>query len=378
MEFLAIFYLAGKIFILILSFLCVILILKISTRAHPAWLVFLLTFVFWGSDYIWLEALVWLKQSYGPPFLPWLVWGAARWSILFAWVLINSVNFSRLQKIFFSWKWWLAANIILFILGGYSFYIEPFMLMDTYHEIKTAGIKADTNFRIVQVSDIHVERLTRREYALIRHVNALNPDVVVVTGDYPNLSFIDDADTWGQITYIITHFKARYGVYLINGSNESPERVRQLAQDSHTIALTDRVESIHWDGGQIVLMGVNDIHYHQPPVKEFITLSHEVKPDQFVVLLHHTPDLAETAFNQNIDLYLAGHTHGGQIRVPFYGAIFTSSIFGKKYEMGLYKIGDMTLYVNRGVGMEGMDAPRARFLAPPEVAVFDLVGEEPN
>jgi uncharacterized protein len=260
------------------------------------------------------------------------------------------------------------------VLGFYSFYVEPFMLSDSIMTLETNKIAQGEHLRVVQVSDIHVERLTRREYALIRHVNALNPDVVVVTGDYPNLSFINDATTWDQITYVISHFKARYGVYLINGSNEDPQKVRVLAKNSGAIALTDTVKHITWSGGQLAIMGVNDMHYHRPPVEDFLALSQEVTADECVILLHHTPDLAEVAYKQPVDLYLAGHTHGGQIRLPIYGAVFTSSIFGKKYEMGLYTLQNMTLYVNRGVGMEGMDAPRARFLAPPEVAVFDLLG----
>jgi predicted MPP superfamily phosphohydrolase len=74
------------------------------------------------------------------------------------------------------------------------------------------------------------------------------------------------------------------------------------------------------------------------------------------------------------DLYLCGHTHGGQIRLPLFGALITSSDFWKRYEMGRYEEGHTTLYVSRGLGMEGMGAPRARFLAPPEIVLWTLKG----
>jgi len=74
-----------------------------------------------------------------------------------------------------------------------------------------------------------------------------------------------------------------------------------------------------------------------------------------------------------VDLYLAGHTHGGQVRAPLYGAIVTFSEFGKRYEMGPYRVGGTMLYVNRGIGFEP-ELPRVRFLARPEVAVIDLIG----
>jgi predicted MPP superfamily phosphohydrolase len=92
------------------------------------------------------------------------------------------------------------------------------------------------------------------------------------------------------------------------------------------------------------------------------------------LLLFHSPDIAQDASEAGVDLYLCGHTHGGQVRLPFYGALITSSALGKKYEMGRYEIGPMTLYVSRGIGVEGASAPRARFLCSPEVILWSLVG----
>ena len=73
-----------------------------------------------------------------------------------------------------------------------------------------------------------------------------------------------------------------------------------------------------------------------------------------------------------VDGYLAGHTHGGQWRVPGFGALVTSSRFGKRYEAGLYRERRTRLYVSRGLGMEGFGTPRARLFCPPEVVVLDL------
>ena len=75
-----------------------------------------------------------------------------------------------------------------------------------------------------------------------------------------------------------------------------------------------------------------------------------------------------------VDLQLSGHTHGGQVRLPLYGALLTLSAMGKRFEAGLYRLGEMALYVNRGLGMEGGAAPRVRFLCRPEITVFDLLG----
>jgi hypothetical protein len=76
-----------------------------------------------------------------------------------------------------------------------------------------------------------------------------------------------------------------------------------------------------------------------------------------------------------VDLYLAGHTHGGQWRLPGFGAILTSSRHWKRYEAGSYREDKTHLYVSRGIGMEGFGAPRARLFCPPEVVVIDLCGD---
>jgi predicted MPP superfamily phosphohydrolase len=77
-----------------------------------------------------------------------------------------------------------------------------------------------------------------------------------------------------------------------------------------------------------------------------------------------------------VDLYLCGHTHGGQVRLPIYGAIITSSSLGKRYEMGPYVEQDTTLYISRGIGLEGLSAPRMRLLCPPEIILFSLSGSK--
>jgi hypothetical protein len=103
------------------------------------------------------------------------------------------------------------------------------------------------------------------------------------------------------------------------------------------------------------------------------TLLNKVPPNKFSIFLCHYSDLIEDLGDFNVDLYLAGHTHGGQVRLPFYGAVITLAKFGKKYEAGMYKVDNTILYVNRGIGMEPPPGPKVRFLARPEITVFDIV-----
>jgi hypothetical protein len=103
------------------------------------------------------------------------------------------------------------------------------------------------------------------------------------------------------------------------------------------------------------------------------TAVRDVPGGAFTVFLYHTPDaVLEAAETGRVDLYCAGHTHGGQVALPVYGALITLSKFGKRFESGLHRVGATWLYVTRGVGMEGGPAPRVRFFARPEVTVIEL------
>jgi predicted MPP superfamily phosphohydrolase len=98
------------------------------------------------------------------------------------------------------------------------------------------------------------------------------------------------------------------------------------------------------------------------------------RPQTFTVLLYHSPDLAPEAAEAGVDLQLSGHTHGGQVRLPFFGAFYAGSLYGKQLECGRYEVNGLTLYVSRGLGLEGKGAPRVRFLCPPEISLWELSG----
>jgi predicted MPP superfamily phosphohydrolase len=101
-------------------------------------------------------------------------------------------------------------------------------------------------------------------------------------------------------------------------------------------------------------------------------LKKQVPTDVPQILLYHSPELMPQAIEQELDLYLCGHTHGGQVRLPIIGPLLTSSHLGRQYVMGLYRDGRTNLYVSRGVGLEGLSAPRVRLMARPEITLVTL------
>ena len=94
-----------------------------------------------------------------------------------------------------------------------------------------------------------------------------------------------------------------------------------------------------------------------------------VPSEPFSIFLYHYPAGADAAQKKEIDLFLCGHTHGGQVRLPFYGALFTNSTRGKALEWGLYSRGKTRIHVSKGIGMTGLPI---RFLAKPEIALIEI------
>ncbi len=226
----------------------------------------------------------------------------------------------------------------------------------------------DARFRIVQITDLHCDWKIRNEEKMVRIVNDLKPDLVVATGDYLNhrlgLPHLRDA---------LNRLEAPLGKFAVTGNQDAAWRssldlldgtgFRWLQEE--TVTVTKGSDTIGIRGMGFAPSGVSLDAVRVLPV------------DRFNVFLFHAPDLIEDTSGPAVDLYLCGHTHGGQVCVPWYGALITFSKFGKKYESGLYRVGPTTLYVNRGLGLEPRPGPQVRFLARPEIAVFDVVPEQP-
>ena len=228
--------------------------------------------------------------------------------------------------------------------------------------------------RIVHISDPHIERLTHRERDALRLVEDLSPDLILMTGDYLNISFLNDAQAREDFREWANQLHARYGVYAVWGNTDLAPWRDELMQGLDITVLSNETKAVTINGRDINLVGIDVHQYFMSKDRRVLErLAEELPQDGFNVLLYHTPDLMPEAIaTDKIDLYLAGHTHGGQIRLPFYGAIVTASMYGKRYEAGSYEEERTHLYVSRGLGFEGGHAPRIRFLCPPEITVFDL------
>jgi hypothetical protein len=265
----------------------------------------------------------------------------------------------------------------------YGFFVEPqFPKVEKYNiYIPCQDPKFRKPIRIVHLSDLHMSYFTRREDRLIRQVNALEPDLILFSGDFFNLSNQRDPLTIKDVKTFFNQLNARYGVFGVTGSPavDLEESVQEVIRHSHIQCINNRCLSLDIDDQSVEIIGLECTHQ---PQKDYAALEHLLRDchkDATRILLYHSPDIAPELTDLPIALQLSGHTHGGQVRLPFFGPFFTSSLYGLKFNSGHYRInGHIDLIISRGIGLEGNAAPRVRFLAPPEVGLITLEFIEDN
>ncbi|HID90187.1 MAG TPA: hypothetical protein EYP52_10850 [Anaerolineae bacterium] len=317
-------------------------------------------------DGISLSLLPRFGRSYGPPTPP-----------LFALALLRAGVTFALGAISPTWPTLILCALCqvgLVAVQIYATWIEPARVTVTHQRLTTPKLRGSDPLRLLHVSDIHFEGWTPREHRLLRMVRSLQPDLILLTGDYLNLSSIEETTAHAEARELLACLAACAPTYAITGSPpvDHAHVVPAIFEGLPITWLMDQAATVRIRGHRLLLVGIRCTRDRHADGARLRQLLPDGVGDTFTVLLYHSPDLMPDAVACGIDLYLAGHTHGGQLRLPLFGALVTSSDFGKRYEMGRYRESGTILYVSRGLGVEGLGAPRARFLAPPEIVVWDL------
>jgi predicted MPP superfamily phosphohydrolase len=354
-----------------------------ETRALT-WEGLLLTLAFVAfcvSDWALLRSLPHLRLSFSPDITLPLVASLFVRTLIF-WGLLTATALARWRGRRRDVKAHPRSAAILFLAVSLAFsavqvdayVVEPLAVETTRLTLAFDDLDAEAPpVRVVQLTDLHIERAGYREAAVIRQVNALKPDLIVLTGDYLNLSYLSDPTSAAHFRQFLAQLQAPYGIYAVRGSLESPEGMAWLLEWTGVVWVEDEPVTVDVRGQRLTLVGL-ECNKGGADAERLAEAMKGLPADTFTLLLYHTPDLIREAAHHNVDLYLAGHTHGGQIRLPFYGALATGSAYGRRYASGLFQEGGTTMYVSRGIGFEGGGLPRARFLCRPEIVSIDLVG----
>jgi predicted MPP superfamily phosphohydrolase len=244
----------------------------------------------------------------------------------------------------------------------YPWFVEPRWVQGTYHRVAVKGLPQTLN--VVHLTDIHASRAVPLRFVrrVFERINAERPDLIVVTGDLvtEDTSYIDG------IAALLGELRARLGTYVILGNHDywtDGGRISRALETHGVVHL--RNTNVLLDG--LRLVGIDD---HWTGNDNLDRAMAGVGDDEPRLLLMHSPDLIYQAADGNLPLALCGHTHGGQVRIPGYGAITVPSAYG--FEQGWYDVEGSRMYVNRGLGTLPI---RARFNCRPEVLHLELVPE---
>jgi hypothetical protein len=345
----------------------------ITVDQAMAQLVMVLLALFMAADMTLLISLPQQKVSYGP-------WKAQLFVLALPRVVATlglAILANWLQE---DWALWLflgvqVAGTATFIWG---YFFEPFRLKLSAVMTFTDRLPLGTDpIRVLHISDLHIERLTDREAKVLELASEAKPDLIVISGDYVNLSYNRDPETLRQVRQLLCQLSAPHGVYATLGSPpvDLRETVVPIFEGLHHVTLLrhgwQQVEM--GNGRSLTVLGLDCTHDLPVDAGRLARLVSAAPADAPQLLVYHSPELMPEAAEHDIDLYVCGHTHGGQVRLPFVGPIFTSSQLGRRFVMGLYKLGRTTLYVSRGIGLEGLSAPRVRFMCPPEMTLITIM-----
>lgn len=244
----------------------------------------------------------------------------------------------------------------------YGYFIEPHWLQVNRLSLSSSKIEPGKTFRIIQISDLHCGRRTGVEDLLPALVAAEHPDLIVFTGD-----MLNDLEGLPRARQMFLKLAMIAPVYAIPGNADDKvlgEKDPYMGISAHY--LRNEVAEVNTKGTWVRLLGT--VTDHSSAMKWLETLPE----DGFTILLHHCPQLLPVASGSHgVDLFLSGHTHGGQVALPWFGAIIGTGGTSGLYGSGLYREGTMHAHVNVGLGTSKVFP--FRFLVRPEITVIDVV-----
>ncbi len=225
-------------------------------------------------------------------------------------------------------------------------------------------------FRIMQISDLHLDGLPGLCDAICRLIDQMPVDVCVLTGDYCEQVTAPIDHILAEIGRVVAAVSSRHGVLAILGNHDRAETVEAF-EGLGVRFLVNETYSLTQGGAQIHITGTDDVHYfYTDAARAALTTA----PDGCKIALVHSAEMADVAADSGFDLYLAGHTHGGQISLPGGVPVFTHLTRFRRYARGLWRHGAMVGYTSVGVGVSGLPV---RFNTRGEVALITLRRSEP-
>ena len=267
------------------------------------------------------------------------------------------------------------AGLSMIPVAVYAMVLEPRRLV-----LEEASLEARTtlvrDLRIGVLSDIQCSTIGAHERRAAARLMAEQPDLILIAGDLFQGSPGHYARTRDDFVALLQSLTAPGGVWVVRGDVDSDRSSRShfddLTDEAGVRVLIDEAVRIELHGQVIELYGYDRWGNDQASLHSFLRTPREAGAAR-IVLAHRPDPVLGLLPDMDLDLFVAGHTHGGQVVVPFFGPPLTLSGVPREVGAGgLHELNGAPIYVSRGVGMERGHAPRVRFLCPPEVAVVTL------
>ncbi|HZW80773.1 MAG TPA: metallophosphoesterase [Candidatus Deferrimicrobiaceae bacterium] len=268
-----------------------------------------------------------------------------------------------------------AVGASTLAIAGDSVLLEPNRPLVVRQEFSLARWPERLNgFTIALLSDFHYDPYfsVHPLHAAVPLVNGLRPDLIVLTGDFISAPLAGAASKAAfaavPCAKVLRQMSARHGLWAVLGNHDcdtDPEEVTRAVKAEGIRVLDNQSQAIEHDGARFWLAGVDDVLSGAPDLAETL---HGIPANDAVILLAHEPDFADEAAKFPIDLQLSGHSHGGQIRIPFVPLFYLPDL-AKKYVMGTYQVGPLPLYTNAGIGTVNIPV---RLNCPPEITLITV------
>jgi len=307
----------------------------------------------------------------------WLPWAITVIAVIFMGL---GVTWRALRRSLFSISLlYLFIAVDIFALRHYITNVEPEHLVVKQVRLETP--KLDRPVRILHITDIQAGNVGDYQRAVFEQIKALNPDLILNTGDFlqvvPPATFDEE---WDKLFALIKEVNPRYGTYAVYGDTEmelyrfKPDTLKPLVMllsKTANVPIGERSISLHG-------LSLTASKSEEWAIREINQWLEESTASDFRILLGHAPDYSLAVGDMPIDLCLAGHTHGGQVRLPWFGPLVFDSAVPKEWARGFRRIGIPYLNVSAGAGSNRYKGlPPMRFNCPTEMTLIELVPIRP-
>ncbi|HST42038.1 MAG TPA: metallophosphoesterase [Conexibacter sp.] len=275
--------------------------------------------------------------------------------------------------------WLLRGLVMLGLLlapvGAYASFVEPQRLVLERAQVPLDQARAGADsVRVAVLADIQFDRLGEHEREAVARVMEQRPDVILLPGDYIDGSPAERARELPKLRELFARLRAPGGVFAVQGDQETAEQARAIFDGSGIRLLENELVTTRVGDRRITIAGIEK-HYVTADARAAIRAL-EARPGarDVRILLAHRPDpVLRLRPETRLDLVVAGHTHGGQLQLPFLGPLRTASGVPREVAAGgLHTLDGRRIYVSRGVGVERGQAPKLRLGAPPEISLLEL------